>query len=200
MARSLTSIAAYRGDIRKNRSLAWPMDLQGSGRDLRRTGAAEHAAMTFCTWCPGCCWWPLNLCRHRPCFALAGAASVRCRQCEAPPRLLMFSVHHFRLLLHWVLCAGRVSDHYPLSFSASRICMRSTPSSRLDHYGQRYSFVIFVVGRQVEWRYCMLPWLPAPSALHFGAIRAQNPQSILRGIVIAIGFSMAGMVFSGRNR
>jgi hypothetical protein len=58
----LTSVAAYRDDIRKNLRLAL-LDECGrlSRRHGRSAGADPHAADDFFTsWCPGCCWWRLR--------------------------------------------------------------------------------------------------------------------------------------------
>jgi hypothetical protein len=58
------------------------------------------------------------------------------------------------------------------------------------------AFLIFVVGGEVEWRYC----LPAMVACAIGGYASARlarsvPQPVLRGTVIAIGFGMAAWFF-----
>lgn len=64
------------------------------------------------------------------------------------------------------------------------------------------AFLIFAIGGQVEWRYCLLAMLACAIGGYTSARFARLiPQPVLRGIVIAIGFGMAGWYFyktSGR--
>ena len=58
------------------------------------------------------------------------------------------------------------------------------------------AFLIFVVGGQVEWRYCLLAMVACAIGGYTSARFARMiPQSVLRGIVIVIGFSMAAWFF-----
>jgi len=54
----LTSVAAYREDIRKNRRLVWPMGLAGLlGGTAGALVLLNTPQLTFLHLCHGCCWW-----------------------------------------------------------------------------------------------------------------------------------------------
>jgi len=58
------------------------------------------------------------------------------------------------------------------------------------------AFLIFVIGNQVAWRYCVVAMLACAIGGYMSARFARViPQPVLRGIVIAIGFGMAGWYF-----
>jgi len=58
------------------------------------------------------------------------------------------------------------------------------------------AFLIFVVGGQVEWRYCLMAMVACAIGGYASARLARNiPQPVLRGVVIAIGFGMAAWFF-----
>jgi uncharacterized membrane protein YfcA len=58
------------------------------------------------------------------------------------------------------------------------------------------AFLIFVVGGQVEWRYCLMAMVACAIGGYASARLASNiPQPVLRGVVIAIGFGMAAWFF-----
>jgi hypothetical protein len=58
------------------------------------------------------------------------------------------------------------------------------------------AFLIFVIGNQVEWRYCLVAMVVCAIGGYTSARFARMiPQPVLRGIVIAIGFGMAGWYF-----
>lgn len=58
------------------------------------------------------------------------------------------------------------------------------------------AFLIFVIGNQVEWRYCLVAMAACAIGGYTSARFARMiPQPVLRGIVIAIGFGMAGWYF-----
>jgi uncharacterized membrane protein YfcA len=58
------------------------------------------------------------------------------------------------------------------------------------------AFVIFVVSRQVEWRYCLLAMTTCAIGGYMSARFARMvPQPVLRGTVIVIGFGMAAWFF-----
>jgi len=58
------------------------------------------------------------------------------------------------------------------------------------------AFVIFVVSRQVEWRYCLLAMVTCAVGGYMSARFARLvPQPVLRGTVIVIGFGMAAWFF-----
>ena len=58
------------------------------------------------------------------------------------------------------------------------------------------AFLIFVLGRQVAWRYCLVAMVACAIGGYMSARFARViPQPVLRGLVIAIGFGMAGWYF-----
>lgn len=58
------------------------------------------------------------------------------------------------------------------------------------------AFLIFVITGQVEWRYCLLAMLACAIGGYSSARFARRiPQPVLRGLVIALGFSMAAWYF-----
>ena len=58
------------------------------------------------------------------------------------------------------------------------------------------AFLIFVVSRQVEWRYCLLAMVTCAVGGYTSARFARLvPQAVLRGTVIVIGFGMAAWFF-----
>jgi uncharacterized protein len=58
------------------------------------------------------------------------------------------------------------------------------------------AFLIFVIGRQVEWRYCLLAMVTCAIGGYSAARFARKiPQPMLRGLVIAIGFTAAAWFF-----
>ena len=58
------------------------------------------------------------------------------------------------------------------------------------------AFLIFVVGRQIEWRYCLMAMVTCAIG-GYGAARFARriPQPVLRGLVIGIGFTMTAWFF-----
>src|ERR1700722_4392180 len=104
----LTSIAAYRDDIRKNRRLAWPMGLAGFlGGTCGALVLLNTPQMTFLHLVP----WLLLVAASI--FAATGPVSRwLARRTSAAPALCV-SVHHLRLLLRWLLWRRRgISDHH----------------------------------------------------------------------------------------
>jgi uncharacterized membrane protein YfcA len=58
------------------------------------------------------------------------------------------------------------------------------------------AFLIFVIGGQVEWRYCLPAMVSCAIGGYMSARLARNvPQPVLRGIVIVLGFAMSGWYF-----
>jgi uncharacterized membrane protein YfcA len=60
------------------------------------------------------------------------------------------------------------------------------------------AFIIFVVGGQVVWRYCLLAMVTCAIGGYASArLSRRVPQSLLRGLVIFIGLFMAAWFFWG---
>ena len=178
----LTSVAAYRDDIRKNSRLALPMGLAGL------LGGAAGAVVL------------LNI------FALSGPVSrwlVRRRGAIVgathPPRLLYvflstifvcFYIGYFGagagFLLITLLSLFGFQD-------LNEINALKVVSTTLAN---GIAFVIFVFNGQVVRRYCLLAMVTCAVGGYTSARFARMvPQPILRGLVVFIGFSMAAWFF-----
>jgi uncharacterized membrane protein YfcA len=197
----LTSIAAYRDDIRKNRRLAWPMGLAGFlGGTCGALVLLNTPQMTFLHLVP----WLLLVAASI--FAATGPVSrwlakrnAAAGNASRPPRLLYvflctifvcFYVGYFGagagfliITLLSLLGFQNLNEINALKVVATTMA-------------NGMAFVIFVVGRQVEWRYCLLAMVTCAIGGYTSARFARKiPQPILRGIVIVIGFSMAVWFF-----
>jgi uncharacterized membrane protein YfcA len=197
----LTSIAAYRDDIRKNRRLVWPMGLAGFlGGTCGALVLLNTPQTTFLHLVP----WLLLLAASI--FAATGPVSRwLARRASAagaqkqPPRLLYvflcttfvcFYIGYFGagagFLIITLLSLFGFEDLNEIN--ALKVVSTTMANGM--------AFVIFVVGRQVEWRYCLLAMFTCAIGGYTSALFARRiPQPILRGIVIAIGFGMAAWFF-----
>jgi len=197
----LTSIAAYRDDIRKNRRLVWPMGLAGFlGGTCGALVLLNTPQTTFLHLVP----WLLLLAASI--FAATGPVSRwLARRASAagaqkqPPRLLYvflcttfvcFYIGYFGagagFLIITLLSLFGFEDLNEIN--ALKVVSTTMANGM--------AFVIFVVGRQVEWRYCLLAMFTCAIGGYTSARFARRiPQPILRGIVIAIGFGMAAWFF-----
>jgi len=197
----LTSIAAYREDIRKNIRLALPMGLAGL---LGGTAGAVvllntpqltflHlvpwlllvAALIFAATGPVSRW----LARRK---AAAGAASH-------PPRLLYvflstifvcFYIGYFGagagFLLITLLSLFGFQDLNEIN--ALKVVSTTMANG--------IAFLIFVFDGQVVWRYCLLAMVTCAIGGYSSARFARKvPQPILRGLVVFIGLAMAAWFF-----
>ena len=203
----LTSIAAYRDDISRNRRLAWPMGLAGF---LGGTGGAMvllntrqatflHlvpwlllvAASIFAATGPVTRW--LN--RRKQARREAGAGSGL----PEPPRLRLvflstifvcFYIGYFGagagFLLITLLSLFGFQDLNEIN--ALKVVSTTMANGM--------AFLIFVIGRQVEWRYCLLAMVTCAVGGYSSARFARKvPQPILRGLVVFIGLAMAAWFF-----
>ena len=196
----LTSVAAYREDISRNRRLALPMGLAGLlGGTAGDTGVAEHSANDFSA--PGALVTAgsrIDLCRHGPGDALAGPPQVRGPHRSASAAaavslawpVVCFYVGYFGagagFLLITLLSLFGFQDLNEIN--ALKVVATTMANG--------VAFLIFVIGRQVEWRYCLLAMVTCAVGGYTSARFARRiPQPFLRGIVIVIGFSMAAWFF-----
>lgn len=205
----LTSIAAYRDDVRKNLRLVWPMGLAGL------LGGAAGAVVllntpqnTFLRLVP---WLLLSAATL---FALSGPISRRLALGSLRPSTPHQSssattIHGPR----WVpvFIATIAVCFYIGYFGAGAGFLLITMLSLFGFQNLNeinalkvisttmangIAFIIFVFGHQVVWRYCLLAMVASAIGGFCSAHFARKiPQSILRGIVVTIGFAMAGWFF-----
>ena len=193
----LTSIAAYRDDIRKNIRLALPMGLAGLlGGTAGAIVLLNTPQMTFLHLVP----WlllvaatifaasgPVARWLERRKGNLAGAAH--------PPRrfpvflctiVVCFYIGYFGagagFLIITLLSLFGFQD-------LNEINALKVVSTTLAN---GIAFIIFVFNGQVVWRYCLLAMITCAIGGYTSARFARMiPQAVLRGLVIFIGFSMA---------
>jgi uncharacterized membrane protein YfcA len=203
----LTSIAAYRDDIRKNRRLAWPMGIAGflggtvGAIVLLNTPQTTFlhlvpwlllvAASIFAATGPVTRW--LNRRNQARREAVTGDAAPQ------PPRLkvvffctifVCFYIGYFGagagFLIITLLSLFGFEDLNEIN--ALKVVATTMANG--------IAFLIFVVDGQVEWRYCLLAMVTCAIGGYTSARLARRiPQPVLRGIVIAIGFGMAAWFF-----
>jgi uncharacterized membrane protein YfcA len=197
----LTSIAAYKDDIRKNVRLALPMGLAGLlGGTAGAIVLLNTPQMTFLHMVP----WLLLA--ASTIFALTGPVSrwlARRKSALAgakiPPRRLpvflstiavCFYIGYFGagagFLLITLLSLFGFQDLHEIN--ALKVVSTSLANG--------IAFVIFVVTGQVVWRYCLLAMVTCAIGGYTSARFARMvPQPVLRGLVIFIGLSMAAWFF-----
>jgi hypothetical protein len=197
----LTSVAAYREDIRKNMRLVMPMGLAGLlGGTAGAVVLLNTPQLTFLHLVP----WLLLVAASI--FALSGPAS---RWLEHRKMLAAGESHPPRLL--------------PVFFSTLAVCFYIgyfgagagfLIISLLSLFGFRdlqeinalkvvsttmangIAVIVFAIGGKVVWPLCLLAMAVCAVGGYSSARLARRvPQSVLRGVVILIGFSMAAWFF-----
>jgi hypothetical protein len=197
----LTSIAAYRDDIRKNLRLALPMGVAGLlGGTAGAVVLLNTPQMTFLHLVP----WLLLVAASI--FALSGPASRwLARRTGAiagathPPRRLpvflstiavCFYIGYFGAGAGFLLITLLSLFGYRDLHEINALKVVSTTLAN------GIAFVIFTVNGQVVWRYCLLAMATCAIGGYTSARFARVvPQSVLRGLVIFIGLSMAAWFF-----
>jgi uncharacterized membrane protein YfcA len=197
----LTSVAAYREDIRKNLRLALPLGLAALvGGTAGAIVLLNTPQMTFLHMVP---WLLLGA---SSIFALSGPVSrwlARRRGSIAgatlrPHRLLIFFstifvcfyIGYFGagagfLLITLFSLFGYQDLH---EINALKVVSTTLANGR--------AFIIFVADGQVVWRYCLLAMVTCAIGGYASARYARMiPQSFLRGLVVFIGLSMAAWFF-----
>jgi uncharacterized membrane protein YfcA len=197
----LTSVAAYRDDIRKNRRLALPMGLAGLiGGTAGAVVLLNTPQTTFLHLVP----WLLLV--AATIFALTGPVT---RWLARRNNAAGNAAHPRRLL--YVSLATVVVCFYIGYFGAGAGFLLITLLSLFGFQdlneinalkvvsttmANGVAFIIFVVNGQVVWRYCLLAMVTCAIGGYASARFARMvPQPVLRGIVIFIGFSMAAWFF-----
>lgn len=197
----LTSIAAYREDIRKNLRLAWPMGVAGLvGGTTGAIVLLNTPQMTFLHMVP---WLLLTA---SSIFALSGPVSgwLRRRRGQVtgsfhrPRRLpvfvatlvVCFYVGYFGagsgFLLITLLSLFGFQDLHEIN--ALKVVSTTLANG--------VAFFIFALSGQVIWRDCLLAMVAcAVGGFASASVAHRIPQKFLRGLVVVIGLSMAAWFF-----
>jgi uncharacterized membrane protein YfcA len=197
----LTSIAAYRDDIRKNRRMAIVLGLAGLlGGTAGAVVLLNTPQTTFLHMVP----WLLLIAASI--FAATGPVS---RWLERRKRVAGLAPQPQRRLP--VFLSTIVVCFYIGYFGAGAGFLMITLLSLFGYQdlneinalkvvsttmANGIAFVIFVFNGQVVWRYCLLAMITCAIGGYTSARFARMiPQPVLRGMVIFIGFSMAAWFF-----
>src|ERR1700678_2580607 len=198
----LTSVAAYRDDIRRNRRLAVPMGLAGFlGGTVGAIVLLNTPQTTFLHLVP----WLLLV--AATIFALTGPVTRwldrrKLRNSDRtthPPHLgvvfvstivVCFYIGYFGagagFLIITLLSLFGFQDLNEIN--ALKVVSTTMANG--------IAFLIFVIGRQVEWRYCLLAMVTCAIGGYSSARLARKvPQPVLRGLVVFIGLGMAAWFF-----
>jgi len=197
----LTSVAAYRDDIRKNLHLALPMGLAGlMGGAAGAVVLLNTPQMTFLHLVP----WLLLLAASI--FAVSGPVSrwlARRRGAIAgathpPHRLLVFL---FTIVVCFYIGYFGAGAGFLLITLLSIFGYRDLNEINAlkvvsTTLANGIAVIIFIVEGQVVWRYCLLAMVTCAVGGYASARLARMvPQSFLRGLVVVIGLSMAAWFF-----
>jgi uncharacterized membrane protein YfcA len=194
-----TSVAAYREDIRKNLRLAGPMGLAGLlGGSIGALVLLNTPQMTFLHLVP----WLLLMAASI--FAVSGPVSRWLARRKGvsgtrPPRrlpvfwatiLVCFYVGYFGagagFLMITLLSLFGFQDLNEIN--ALKVVSTTMANG--------VAFLIFVIGNQVVWRYCLLAMVASAIGGYCSARLAHRvPQPALRALVVVIGLSMAAWFF-----
>jgi uncharacterized membrane protein YfcA len=202
----LTSIAAYREDIRKNQRLVVPMTVAGLlGGTAGALVLLQTPQSTFMRLVP----WLLLV--AATIFALSRPMTRWLDQIKAARRRHPASPMTRGPRRGLVFLATMMVCFYIGYFGAGAGFLIMTLLSLLGledlneinalkvvstSAANGVAFLIFVIGNQVAWRYCVVAMLACAIGGYMSARFARViPQPVLRGIVIAIGFGMAGWYF-----
>jgi uncharacterized membrane protein YfcA len=197
----LTSVAAYRDDIRKNLRLALPMGVAGLIGGAAGALVLLHTPqMTFLHLVP----WLLLI--SASIFAFTGPVSRWLARRKGdlaiaphPPRRLpvflatvsvCFYIGYFGagagFLLITLLSLFGFQDLHEIN--ALKVVSTTLANG--------IAFILFVANGQVVWRYCLLAMVTCAIGGYSSARWARRiPQPVLRGLVVAIGLGMAAWFF-----
>jgi uncharacterized membrane protein YfcA len=201
----LTSIAAYWADIRKNSRLAVPMALAGLlGGTAGALVLLSTPQTTFMHLVP----WLLLI--AATIFALSRPVTrwidqvkaARRQHVHTPPkpprRTLVFVCTVFVCFYigYFGAGAGFLIITLLSLFGFEDLNEINALKVVSTTMANGIAFLIFVIGGEVEWRYCLLAMVACAIGGYTSARFARMiPQPVLRGVVIAIGFGMAAWYF-----
>jgi hypothetical protein len=196
----LTSIAAYRNDMRKNTRLILPMCTAGLlGGTAGALVLLNTPQMTFLHLVP----WLLLLAASI--FAVSGPVSrwlaARKGRAAGPAQIRILPL----FLTVMAVCfyigyfgagAGFVLITVLSLFGCNDLHEINALKVATTTLANGVAFVLFVLNGQVVWRYCMLAMVFSAIGGYSSARFARMvPQSFLRGLVVAIGLGMAAWFF-----
>jgi uncharacterized membrane protein YfcA len=202
----VTSIAAYRNDIRRNLRSAWPMGLAGLlGGTAGAVVLLNTPQRTFLHLVP---WLLLGAALI---FAVSGPVSraltrlnqVRTQhalagEVHAPRRLPLFfaAIAVSFYVGYFGAGAGFLFMTLLALFGYQDLHTINALKVVASTLANGIAFLIFVVDRQVVWRYCLLAMIACAIGGYASASLARRvPQALLRGLVVGIGLSMAAWFF-----
>jgi uncharacterized protein len=197
----LTSIAAYREDILKNRRLAWPMGLAGLvGGTAGALVLLNTPQTTFLHLVP----WLLLV--SALIFAATGPVThwldrrkANAGEITHPPRLVsvfLFTIFVCFYIGYFGAGAGFLIITLLSLFGFEDLNEINALKVVSTTMANGVAFLIFVVDRQVEWRYCLLAMVTCAIGGYSSARLARRvPQPVLRGLVVFIGLGMAAWFF-----
>ena len=197
----LTSIAAYRDDIRKNLGLAVPLGLAGLlGGAAGAVVLLNTPQMTFLHMVP----WLLLIAASI--FAASGPVSrwLERRKFSAPagshpPRRLPVFISTIAVCFYigyFGAGAGFLMITLLSLFGFEDLNEINALKVVATTMANGIAFIIFVANGQVVWRYCLLAMVTCAIGGYTSARFARMvPQPVLRGLVIFIGFAMAAWFF-----
>jgi hypothetical protein len=197
----LTSIAAYREDLRKNRRLAWRMGLAGLlGGTVGAVVLLNTPQRTFLHLVP----WlllgaagifavsgPISRWLERRKHRMAGES-----QRQHPLAVFLVTIVVSFYLGYFGAGAGfllitmfSLFGYQDLNeINALKVVTTTTANG--------IAFVIFIIDGQVIWRFCLAAMIAAAIGGYTSASMARRvPQPVLRGMVVAIGLGMAAWFF-----
>jgi uncharacterized protein len=211
----LTSIAAYRADVRKNLGAAWLMGLAGLlGGTAGAVVLLNTPQKTFMRLVP---WLLLGAAST---FAVSGPVSRALKRLNAKrarraaphveagggPGVAMQGPRRLPLFLAAVAVsfyvgyfgagAGFLFMTLLALFGYQDLNAINALKVVANLLANGAAFVIFIADGQVVWRFCLAAMVAAGIGGYFSASLAHKvPQPVLRGLVVAIGLGMAGWFF-----
>ncbi len=202
----LTSIAAYREDVRKNLNTALLMGLAGlMGGTAGAVVLLNTPQMTFLHLVP---WLLLGAATL---FAISGPVSrwlerlkmarherAVAGQIHAPRRVPLFfaAIAVSFYIGYFGAGAGFLFMTLLTLFGYEDIHAINALKVVAGLLANSIAFLIFVVDGQVVWRYCLLAMVACAIGGYASASLARRvPQPVLRGLVVVIGLSMAAWFF-----
>lgn len=197
----LTSVAAYRDDIRRNRRLVFPMCLAGLvGGTTGALVLLSTPQSTFLHLVP----WLLLV--AATIFAFSGPVTrwiQRRKQSivhtPKPPRRTLIFVSTVVVCFYigyFGAGAGFLIITLLSLFGYEDLNEINALKVVATTLANGIAFLIFVVGGEVEWRYCLMAMVACAIGGYSSArLSRRVPAPVLRGIVIVIGFGMAAWFF-----
>jgi uncharacterized membrane protein YfcA len=201
----LTSVAAYREDVRKNMHLAVPMGFAGLiGGTFGAVVLLITPQATFMRLVP----WLLLVAAaifalSRPITrwleSIQAARHKRAGSVPQPPRrrlVFLCTMLVCSYIGYFGAGAGFVIITLLSLFGFEDLNEINALKVVSTTMANGAAFLIFTISGNVEWRYCLVAMVACGIGGYMSARLARLvPQPVLRGLVIAIGFGMAGWYF-----